>query len=163
MTIFASFQSTVNRFVRGRRAADFHVLEDPITGAPAGLQSRGANGPDGIWAPVQVTAAQIASPSALMIADLNATYQLNVAPWSRYRSDGTNLVLIVSTSDSPNFTGTTTFTGATQVNGQATFFLPIIAPENFPGTIILYAPVTITAANAPWIVASRVSIRALPA
>lgn len=42
--------------------------------------------------PVILTAAQIASPTAAMLADLSATYRLNVAPYTRYYSDGTGLV-----------------------------------------------------------------------
>jgi hypothetical protein len=43
------------------------MLVDPITGAPAVPQNFDATGPDGIWTPVDVTAAQIAAPSAAMI------------------------------------------------------------------------------------------------
>lgn len=89
---FQSFRSTQNGWVRGENAGRFAVLEDPFTGAPVGLQSPRANGPQGIWAPIQLTAAQIASPTAAILADLNATYQLNVAPYTRYYSDGVALV-----------------------------------------------------------------------
>lgn len=45
--------------------------------------------------PISLTAGQIASPSAGVLADVNATYQLNVAPYTRYRSNGTALVSYV--------------------------------------------------------------------
>jgi hypothetical protein len=98
MTIFQSFRSTVNGWVRGDRADSYHVLEDPITGAPVGLQSKRGNGAQGIWTPIDLTAGQIASPTAEMIADLNAVFRLNVAPYTRYRSNGTTMVESVSGS-----------------------------------------------------------------
>ena len=89
---FQSFRSTQpSGWVRGQGAGGYHVLEDGVTGAPVGLQSLRGNGPQGIWAPVDLTASQIASPTADMIADLNATYRLNVAPYTRYQSDGSAL------------------------------------------------------------------------
>src|SRR4249920_1655728 len=96
MTIFQSFRSTLNGFVRGQRAGNYHVLADPITGSPVGLQHTNGSGPDGIWVPIDLTAGQIASPTAEMIADLNATFRLNEAPYTRYRSDGTTLVPFAS-------------------------------------------------------------------
>lgn len=68
-----------------------HTLDDPVTGAPVGIESPSGNGAQGIWAPVDLTAAQIASPTAEILADLNATYRLNVAPYTRYQSDGSAL------------------------------------------------------------------------
>lgn len=92
MTIFKSFQSTVTPFHSRRVPKDWSLLSDPVTGAPTGMQNPNANGADGIWTPIDLTAAQIASPTALMIADLNAVYRLNVAPYTRYYSDGLGLV-----------------------------------------------------------------------
>ena len=94
MSIFQSFRSTVNGFVRGQRAGNYNVLADPITGSPVGLQHTNGSGPDGIWVPIDLTAGQIASPTAEMIADLNAVFRLNVAPYTRYQSDGTTLVAV---------------------------------------------------------------------
>lgn len=74
------------------------AIVDANTGAVVGIQSQDATGPDGIWAPVPLTQAQISAAIAgdisvaRILADLNATYQLNAAPYSRYRSDGTTLV-----------------------------------------------------------------------
>lgn len=47
---------------------------------------------------VQITAAQVASPSAAILANLNATYQLNVAPYTRYYSTGTALAAVTARS-----------------------------------------------------------------
>lgn len=90
--IFRSFLSTVNQFRPGGIFATRRVLVDSVTGAPTGIQNDNANGPDGIWAPIDITAAQANSPSAAMLADLNATFRLNVAPYTRYRSDGSQLL-----------------------------------------------------------------------
>ena len=93
MTIFSSFRSTVNPFQPRNWRQPIRMLVDTVTGAPVGLQNFDGTGPDGIWTPVDVTAAQISSPSAAMLADLNSTFRLNAAPWTRYRSNGTTLVL----------------------------------------------------------------------
>lgn len=42
--------------------------------------------------PITITAAEQASPTAAMLANIWATYQLNVSPYTRYRSDGSALV-----------------------------------------------------------------------
>lgn len=116
MTLFRSFLGTVAPFVRGQRVGEHHLLEDPVTGAPAGIQSKRANGPHGIWTPVDLTAAQIASPTADMIADLNAVFRLNVAPYNRYRSNGTTLIEQIGSSGS----GPLTFTNAVTITGTTT-------------------------------------------
>lgn len=92
ISIFKSYLSTVTPFVPQDVAGPVRVLVDPGTGAPVGIQSQNSGGPDGIWTPVDITAAQAASPTALMLADLNATYRLNVAPYTRYYSSGSALV-----------------------------------------------------------------------
>ena len=62
-------------------------------GSIRGLRSaKGGNSRDFLPLPKPLTAAQIASPTQAMIDDTDATYQLNVAPWDRYRSDGTDLI-----------------------------------------------------------------------
>ena len=116
---FRAFVSTVNPFRPGGIFATRRVLVDQ-TGASVGIQSDG-DAPDGIWAPVDVTSAQIAAPSAAMIADINSTYRLNVAPYTRYVSNGTALV-----SQDP---------GSDDV-------IPASGPFS---NVVLYAPVTITA------------------
>ena len=88
---FASFRSTVNPFLV-RQWTRVNLLVDSLTGAPTGIQNWNDNGADGIWAPIDLTAAQLKSPTAAMIADLNAVFRLNVAPYTRYRSDGSGLI-----------------------------------------------------------------------
>lgn len=92
--IFKSYRSTVTPWEPRNWISSLRLLVDNLTGAPIGIESPNANGPDGIFVPVDVTAAQIASPPAAMVLDLNATYRLNVPPYSRYISDGTQLVPI---------------------------------------------------------------------
>lgn len=120
ITVFKAFQSTINKFVPGGIFATRRVLVDPTTGAPVGIQNDMANGPDGRWTPVDVTAAQVTSPSAAMLADLDATYRLNVSPWTRYTSDGTRLVSMTPSENS-------------------------VIPADGPfANVILYSPVTIS-------------------
>lgn len=97
--IFKSFLSTINPFRPAGIFATRRVLVDSTTGAPVGIQNDGANGPDGIWAPIDVTAAQVQSPSSTMVADLNATYRLNVAPYTRYVSNGSQLISVGGAQD----------------------------------------------------------------
>lgn len=92
ISVFRSFLSTINPFKPAGIFATRRVLVDPTTGAPVGIQNDNANGADGIWTPVDITAAQVASPTAAMLADLNATYRLSAAPWTRYVSNGQSLV-----------------------------------------------------------------------
>lgn len=90
--IFQSFFPTVQKWLNTSWRDSYKVIVHDKTGAPVGLVSQNANGPQGIWAPTPLSAAQIAAPSAAMLADLNATYQLDTAPYGRYYSDGTQLV-----------------------------------------------------------------------
>jgi hypothetical protein len=136
MSIFRTFRSTVTPFLRRQWPNNLGLLVDPITGAPCGIESPNANGADGVWTPTDLTAAQIASPSAAMLADLNATYRLNVAPYTRYQSTGTMLVTL----------------GATDV-----------LPFGQDGTDVIWAPWTISAANSPVYVVGPVYVRTLPA
>lgn len=89
--VFKSYQSTVTPFVPHDVPGPQRLMSDPVTGAPVGIQTMSANGPDGIWTPVDITAAQASSPTAAMLADLNATYRLNVPPYTRYYSSGVSL------------------------------------------------------------------------
>lgn len=99
VSIFKSFLSTVSPFKPAGIFATRRVLVDPTTGSPVGIQNDNANGPDGIWTPIDITAAQVANPSAAMLADLNATYRLNVAPYTRFVSTGTSLISTTGSSD----------------------------------------------------------------
>lgn len=99
VSIFKSFVSTINPFRTGGIFSTRRVLVDSTTGAPVGIQNDNANGPDGLWTPIDITAAQVANPSAAMLADLNATYRLNVAPYTRFVSTGTSLISTTGSSD----------------------------------------------------------------
>ena len=136
MSIFKSFRSTVAPFLSRSWPNNLKLLVDPFTGAPSGIENMNASGADGIWTPVDVTAAQIASPSAAMIADINATYRLNVAPWTRYRSNGSAVVAVDGTS--------------------------VLGPNGIDGTLIVYAPFTISD-PAGIAILGTVSVRNLPA
>ena len=89
---FQTFQSTVTPFVPQSIQSTMRMLLDSASGAPVGMQSTSSNGPNAIWVPVDLTAAQIASPTQAMLDDLNSTFRLNEAPYTRYVSDGTQLL-----------------------------------------------------------------------
>lgn len=88
----ASFRSTATPPQPRQIKATDRWLVDPTTGAPIGIENPNAGGQDGQFYPVPLTAAQIASPTAEMLADVLVTYCLNVAPYSRYMSNGSELV-----------------------------------------------------------------------
>ena len=90
--VFQSFYPTVVKWFDTGWRNSFKVIVDNSTGAPIGLVSQNANGPQGIWAPTPLSTDQINAPSAAMLADLNATYQLDEYPYSRYYSDGIQLL-----------------------------------------------------------------------
>lgn len=46
----------------------------------------------GSYTPITITAGEVAAPTAAQLANIWATYQLNVAPYTRYRSDGTSII-----------------------------------------------------------------------
>lgn len=120
ITTFKSFLSTVTPFRPAGIFATRRVLVDPTTGAPCGIQTDTGNGPDGIWTPIDVTAAQVLAPTAGMIADLNAVYRLNVAPYTRYTSNGTQLVSMTPSEQN-------------------------VIPSDGPfANVVLYSPVTIS-------------------
>jgi hypothetical protein len=90
---FKTFRSTVNPFTPADAfVSRIRLLVDPISGAPSGVLNLNSTGPDGQWTPVDLTAAQIAAPTAEMLEDLNSTFRLNEAPYTRYISTGTALV-----------------------------------------------------------------------
>lgn len=69
--------------------------------------------------PFELTASQIATPSAEILADVRATYRLNVAPYTRYVSNGTTLVQQTSTNAGSATFGDGTGTPAIAINGAA--------------------------------------------
>lgn len=100
ITVFKSFVSTVTRFLSTAMPSTLRLMVDPTTGAPVGIQSQNAGGPDGIWTPIDITQAQALAPTALMLADINAVYRVNVAPYPRYRSDGSTALVPLDSSGS---------------------------------------------------------------
>lgn len=92
LPIFQTFFPTAVKWYQSAWRNSYKIITHDKTGAPIGLTSQNANGPQGIWAPTPLTAAQVASPTPAMLADLNATFQLDTAPYSRYYSDGVQLV-----------------------------------------------------------------------
>lgn len=91
---FKNFISTLLPPIpRHFRSTDM-LLTDPTTGAPVGIQNQGSSGPDAMFTPLDLTAAQIAAPTPAIVADLNSTFRLNVAPYTRYQSDGSTLTAI---------------------------------------------------------------------
>lgn len=90
--LFQSFYPTAVKWINAAFRPEYRLIVDNRTGAPVGIQSPNANGPEGIWAPTPLTLAQIETPTAAILADLNATYQYDTAPYTRYYSDGAELV-----------------------------------------------------------------------
>lgn len=121
LPIFRSFFPTVRRWMNTAWRDTFKVIVDNETGAPIGLTSQNANGPQGIWAPTPLSSDQVASPTQAMLDDLNATYQLNEAPYNRYRSDGVQLIPLDSEG------GSVIPPGANVV-----WFSPVTVTEDYP-------------------------------
>ena len=92
LPIFQTWFPTAVKWINTSWRNSFKVIVDNRTGAPIGLTSQDANGPQGIWAPTPISQAQALSPDPAMISDLNATFQVDTAPYNRYRSDGSNLI-----------------------------------------------------------------------
>lgn len=63
-------------------------------GTILGLLSSRAQAPDFRPYPIPFTAAEIAAPTADMLADTRSVYALSTAPFTRYRSNGSALVVI---------------------------------------------------------------------
>ena len=89
---FRAFKGTVTQFVTRMTRPSDRWLADPKTGAIVGIESPTANGADARFVPVDITQQQADQPSSLMLANLDAVYRLNVAPYTRYVSDGDQLV-----------------------------------------------------------------------
>jgi len=137
IAMFKSFWPVVRRWVPGHWNPGYKIIQDSQTGAPVGILSQNANGPDGIWAPVPLSSSEIASPAAVILADLNATYQLNEAPYTRFRSTGTELVPLGSEAGSDG----TTYPGAVmQTVGPSETSELDIGADSY---LVVYSPWTI--------------------
>lgn len=87
-----TYKSTVTPPRPRRIGAYDNWLTDPTTGSPVGVQNTSGSGEDAYFNPVELTAAQIASPTEDMLAAIEVTYRLNEEPYTRYMSNGTTLV-----------------------------------------------------------------------
>lgn len=124
LPLFSTFYPTAVKWINAAfNVKELRIIRDNATGAPVGIVSPNANGPEGIWAPVPLTLAQIEAPTSAMLADLNATYQLNTAPYTRYRSTGEVLVPLDQT-------------GGTVITRPVVWFSPVVITENNPVTIL---------------------------
>ena len=92
ISIFKAFRSTVSLINERVLKPSDRWLTDAQTGAIIGVESPVANGPDARFVPVDITAAQANSPTSAMLADLDAVFRLNVAPYTRYTSTGSDLI-----------------------------------------------------------------------
>ena len=124
LPIFQSFYPTVVKWFNSSWRDSYKIITDGRTGAPIGLVSQNANGPQGIWAPTPLSSDQIANPAAAILADLNATYQLDEEPWSRYYSNGIQLIPLGDGG------GTVIPPGINEV-----FFSPLVVTEDHPLTV----------------------------
>ncbi len=84
---------------------------------------------------VTITAAQRDSPTAAMLADTEATYRLDVAPFGRYQSNGTALVPLGSgAAGAVAITGANTLTQAAHANRHLTWTGSSTAAQALPST-----------------------------
>lgn len=125
LPIFQSFYPTVVKWFNSSWRDSYKIITDGRTGAPIGLVSQNANGPQGIWAPTPISTDQVLSPSATILADLNATFQLDEAPYPRYYSTGVELLPLGGDSG-----GTVIPPGINEV-----FFSPLVVTEDRPLTV----------------------------
>lgn len=121
---FTTFFPTVRRWINTSWRDQYKLIVDNDTGTPVGIQSQNSTGPEGMWGLTPLSVSQIASPTAAMLADLNATYQSDTAPYGRYRSDGSQLVSLDSEG------GTVIPPGFNEI-----VFSPLVVTENHPLTV----------------------------
>lgn len=136
---FRNFPSTVAPWTPAPLRPE-QLLVDATTGAPVGMRNLGGQGPDAIIGPVLLTAAQIASPPAVLLADTSSTFQLNVAPFTRYYSSGIALVQIGGTGG-----GTINTIQVVSANGFAGTVATL--PNSATGITLTMTPVGILKSN----------------
>lgn len=119
--VFQTFYPTVKKWINTAFRDSYKVIVDNQTGAPVGLVSQNANGAQGVWGLTPLSSDQINAPSAAILADLNATYQLDEAPYPRYYSDGTQLLPLSESG------GTVIPPGINEI-----FFSPLVVTEDHP-------------------------------
>lgn len=136
---FKNFPSTVAPWTPAPLRPE-QLLVDATTGAPVGMRNLGGQGPDAIIGPVLLTAAQIASPPTVLLADTSSTFQLNVAPFTRYYSNGIGLVQIGGTGG-----GTVNAIQVVSANGFAGTVATL--PNSATGITLTLTPVGILKSN----------------
>lgn len=152
--IFKSFLSTLRPWRPTSWNPSWKILADSLTGAPVGIQSQNANGPDGIWVPVDISAAQLSAPTAAMLADINATFRLDEAPYTRYQSDGNSLIPLGGGGVDGN-----TFPGAVVQTVPPGTSEVVIGPNSYA---VVYSPFIVQNA-AGVVVRGRLNVIARPA
>lgn len=88
---FFTFFPDAARWVSTRFRQEYRLIVNE-NAVPIGIVNPNANGAQGIWGLTPLTQDEVNAPTAAMLQDLGATYQLNVPPYSRYYSDGSQLV-----------------------------------------------------------------------
>jgi hypothetical protein len=115
----SSFKSTVRpAFPRAIGPFD-KWLSDPVTGAIVGVMNPNSGGKDIYFSPIPVTASQIQNPTAEMLAMVDATFALDVAPYTRYYSTG-DLLIGLGLSGDVDFGG-----GAMTIGGATLMVVPV--------------------------------------
>lgn len=131
MPAFTTFFPSAARWISTRFRQEYRLIIDEATAIPKGIVNQNANGAQGIWGLTPISAAQVADPPAAMLQDLAATFQLDESPYSRYRSDGTQLL---------------------PLDGTAGEVVP-------PGVnVVWFSPISITEANSPLIIQGGVRV-----
>ena len=94
---YTTFFPDVVRWVSTRFRQEYRLIIDNDTAVPVGIVNPNANGAQGIWGLTPISLAEAEAPTAAMIQDIGATFQVNQAPYTRYQSDGVQLVAIGGT------------------------------------------------------------------
>lgn len=115
---FSTFYPDVVRWISTKFRQEYRLIVDNETAKPIGIVNPNANGAQGIWAMTPISSAEVLAPTAAMLQDLGATFQLNQAPYGRYRSDGIQLVSLDSEA------GTIIPPGINEI-----FFSPLVITE----------------------------------
>ena len=89
---FQTYFPSVVRWINIRWREQYRLIVNNDTAVPIGIVNQNANGAQGIWGLTPLSQDEVSAPSAAILADLGATYQLNVSPYSRFRSDGVTLL-----------------------------------------------------------------------
>ena len=80
-----------------------------------------------------VSAAQIAAPTAVMLADTSATYQLNVQPGTRYQSNGAALLSLGTVISVAHGYSAKQFNCAGRLSGDNVLLETVVIPANTLG------------------------------